>query len=316
MIKLKDITGQRFGRLVVIEKCSKYPSGRAKWKLLCDCGKYAFAPYNNLNSGGVTSCGCYKKETNFDMKWKGIGSLGMDHFNSIRRGAVSRNIDFIINLEYASALFDNQERRCALSGRAITLSSNRKRLKPTASLDRIDNNLGYVEGNVQWVHRDINIAKNKINNQEFIRLCGEVANNKKEARRPIVAVSGGFDPVHVGHIRMFNAANQVGDVIAIVNSDDFLIRKKGKPFMKWDERIEVIRNMRGVSSAIPCVDKDQTVRKTLEILRPDYFMKGGDSTPDNVPEKEVCDKLGIRIIYGTGGGKVQSSSWLIKESKK
>jgi len=315
MIRAKNIIGQRFGRLVVVEIAGQYPDGRTKWKLQCDCGKYTVAPFNNLKHKGVISCGCYKKETSFDNKWRGIGSLGLDHFNSIKRGAKTRDLDFNITLQYASDLFNKQNKRCALSGKVITLSSNRKRLKPTASLDRINNDLGYVEGNVQWVHREINIAKNVVNNEEFIKICKDVTSFNKKRKRPIVVVSGGFDPVHVGHIQMFNSANQFGDVVAIVNSDDFLIRKKGKAFMPWKERMEVIKNLKAISSVVACVDKDQTVRKTLEIIKPDYFLKGGDSTPDNVPEKEICERLGIKLLYGIGGGKIQSSSWLINKSK-
>jgi cytidyltransferase-like protein len=129
----------------------------------------------------------------------------------------------------------------------------------------------------------------------------------------IIATSGGFDPLHEGHIKLFESAAKMGELVVILNSDKFLREKKGKYFMPYRERKRLIESIKYVSSVIPCIDKDQTVCKTLEKLKPDYFVKGGDRTSKNTPEKEVCKKLGIKIKYGVGGKKIQSSSWLLKE---
>ena len=141
--------------------------------------------------------------------------------------------------------------------------------------------------------------------------------DKTKRRKIIVAVSGGFDPVHVGHIRYFKEAKKLGDkLIVILNSDKFLIKKKGYAFMPFKERKEILESIKWVDKVIPAIDKDQTVCKTLAKLKPDIFAKGGDRTLENIPEKEVCEKLGIRMVFGVGGGKVQSSSWLLNRFLK
>jgi len=127
----------------------------------------------------------------------------------------------------------------------------------------------------------------------------------------VIAVSGGFDPMHKGHVRMFKNAKALGGkVVAIVNGDNFLMRKKGYKFMDIDERMEIVGSIKWVDEVIPAVDEDQTVCKTLEILKPDIFANGGDRGVGNVPEKEVCDRLGIEMVYNIGA-KAQSSSDLV-----
>jgi len=136
-------------------------------------------------------------------------------------------------------------------------------------------------------------------------------------KKVVVAVCGGFDPIHVGHIRHFKAAKALGDeLVVILNSDHWLKRKKGYIFMPFADRKEIIESIRYVSRVIPYV-KDETgsVAKTLEQLKPDVFAKGGDRTITNIPksETETCRRLGIRIVEGVGGGKIESSSWLVKD---
>ncbi|MBU1348866.1 adenylyltransferase/cytidyltransferase family protein [Patescibacteria group bacterium] len=132
----------------------------------------------------------------------------------------------------------------------------------------------------------------------------------------IVVVSGGFDPVHVGHVRMIREAAALGDeLVVILNNDHWLRRKKGHVFMCERERKEVIEAIVGVSRVVltshgpDC--EDMSVCETLREVRPHVFANGGDRKPGNVPEDVVCAELGIRMTYGVGhGGKVQSSSWL------
>ena len=133
-----------------------------------------------------------------------------------------------------------------------------------------------------------------------------------------VAVSGGFDPLHIGHVRYFKEAKKLGNkLVVILNSDEFLIKKKGYAFMPYEERKEMIESYTSiVDRVVKCIDKDQTVCKTLELLKPDIFAKGGDRTLKNIPEKEICEKLGIEMIFQVGGKKIQSSSWLLKKSKR
>jgi len=139
----------------------------------------------------------------------------------------------------------------------------------------------------------------------------------------IAIVSGGFDPIHVGHIEYMQKARALADaLIAIVNDDDFLTRKKGKPFMPFQERLKIVGSIRYVDMAVKCIDKDQSVCETLKglascrtlIAGQPYesllFCNGGDRTSgENTPEHQVCLDLGIEPVYGLGE-KIQSSSWL------
>ncbi len=133
--------------------------------------------------------------------------------------------------------------------------------------------------------------------------------------KKVVAVSGGFDPIHIGHVRMMQEAKKLGDeLIVFLNSDDFLIRKKGKPFMPFDERKELIEAFGCVDQVIPVIDIDHTVCETLRKYKPDIFVNGGDRKSDDIPEYKICRELGIEMVFEVGrGGKVQSSSDLVRD---
>lgn len=123
-------------------------------------------------------------------------------------------------------------------------------------------------------------------------------------KRPVVvAVSGGFDPLHVGHVRYLLAARALGDrLVVIVNGDGFLMRKKGFVAMPLAERLEMLGAVRGVDAVLPWDDGSPTVTGALELLRPDVFAKGGDrNAPSNVPEFAACRRLGCRVEFGVGG---------------
>ena len=135
----------------------------------------------------------------------------------------------------------------------------------------------------------------------------------------VVAVCGGFDPIHVGHIKHFRDAKKLGDILVVMlNTDNWLTKKKGYIFMSFEERKEIIESIRYVDKVTPVIDTDGSVAKTLKKLKPDIFAKGGDRTMDNIPESEinVCERLGIKIVFGVGGGKIQSSSWLIDKMRR
>ena len=129
-----------------------------------------------------------------------------------------------------------------------------------------------------------------------------------------ICVSGGFDPVHVGHLRMMQEAAQYGDVVAIVNSDEWLMRKKGYIFMPFKERCEIIEGFGCVAATSYVDDADNSVCEALRRLKPDYFANGGDRKTDNTPEMEVCDEVGIELLWNVGGGKIQSSSTLVNDA--
>ena len=132
-----------------------------------------------------------------------------------------------------------------------------------------------------------------------------------------IMVSGGFDPPHIGHVRMFQDAAKWGEVIVAINSDDWLMRKKGYVFMPWNERAEIIREMRSVYHVVSFNDNDDTANQAIKIHRPDAFANGGDRKKKNTPEMDLCDKLGIQMLWGIGGkDKPQSSSWLVDKLRE
>jgi D-beta-D-heptose 7-phosphate kinase/D-beta-D-heptose 1-phosphate adenosyltransferase len=136
------------------------------------------------------------------------------------------------------------------------------------------------------------------------------------AKKEIVVVtSGGFDPIHIGHVRLFQEAKKLGDrLIVIINSDEWLKRKKGYVFMPIKHRLEMVKAIKGVDDVLVWDDGTPTVSGALRKLRPDIFAKGGDrSSLDKVPEAATCKEIGCKIVLDVGrGGKVESSSWLLK----
>lgn len=129
----------------------------------------------------------------------------------------------------------------------------------------------------------------------------------------VVAVSGYFNPLHVGHLRFIHAASQLGDrLVVIVNNDRQVALKGSCPFMPEEDRLAIVAALRDVDRAVLSIDADRSVRATLEALRPDVFANGGDADEASCLEQEVCDRLGIRTVFGVGGReKVESSSRLI-----
>tara|TARA_R100000152_G_C6699623_1_gene129415 strand:- start:303 stop:737 length:435 start_codon:yes stop_codon:yes gene_type:complete len=135
--------------------------------------------------------------------------------------------------------------------------------------------------------------------------------------RPLIAVSGGFDPVHIGHVRMIRDAARYGDVLVIINSDEWLMRKKGYVFMPWKERAEIMGNIKGVRLVSQVDDSDGTVCEALSRHKPDAFANGGDRKEKNTPEMDLCDHIGIQLMWAIGGSeKPQSSSWLVDKLKE
>ena len=143
-------------------------------------------------------------------------------------------------------------------------------------------------------------------------------NKKTKKKEVVVAVSGGFDPVHIGHVRMFERAKKLGTkLVVILNNDNWLRKKKGFVFMPEHERCELIGGFRAVDDVVltkhvPDTD-DPSVCVALRAVKPNVFCNGGDRVKHNIPEVAVCDELGIKMVFNIGaGGKVQSSSWLLK----
>jgi len=138
----------------------------------------------------------------------------------------------------------------------------------------------------------------------------------------IVLITGGFDPLHSGHIAYFKAAKQLGDILVVgVNSDAWLTRKKGAPFMPYYERAAIVRSIVGVDFVIDFNDSDGSAKDALRMVRQSYpsdkiiFANGGDRTDQNIPEMDIDDK-NIEFAFGVGGfNKANSSSWILQEWK-
>ena len=138
----------------------------------------------------------------------------------------------------------------------------------------------------------------------------------------IVLVTGGFDPVHSGHIAYFKAARALGDMLIVgLNSDEWLERKKGRAFMPWNERLCVINNLAMVDEVYTFDDDDGSARHFIQQVRAHYpraeliFANGGDRTDKNIPEMDVQDS-NLKFVFGVGGfDKANSSSWILEEWK-
>lgn len=141
----------------------------------------------------------------------------------------------------------------------------------------------------------------------------------KTKKKVVVMVSGGFDPIHIGHVRYMQEAKKLGGILVVViNNDNWLRKKKGKEFMAEIDRKEIIE-------ALACVDKviisshlpntkDMSVCEEIKKVKPHLFANGGDRFADDIPEFKLCNEMGIKMIFNVGrGGKVRSSSDLLKE---
>ena len=132
-----------------------------------------------------------------------------------------------------------------------------------------------------------------------------------------VAVSGYFDPIHVGHLEYLKMAKELGDsLVVIVNNNLQCKLKKGKHFMDQNDRVEIVKALRFVDEVFLSIDKDRTVCKSLEAVRPNIFANGGDRATSEVPETPICKKYNIKMVDGLGD-KIRSSSNLtgLKEIK-
>ena len=135
-------------------------------------------------------------------------------------------------------------------------------------------------------------------------------------RKKIVVASGYFNPIHFGHIEYLEKSKELGDfLVVIVNNDKQTQLKKGKVLISAWDRIKVIRALECVDLVIESVDDDRSVCKTLEALHPDIFTNGGDQSNDSIPEAEVCNRLGIKMVDGLGC-KVESSSDIVRRAKE
>lgn len=124
----------------------------------------------------------------------------------------------------------------------------------------------------------------------------------------IVAVSGYFDPIHVGHLEYLKLSKDLGDkLVVIVNNNYQCVLKKGKPFMDENDRVQIVKSLKMVDEVFLSIDMDKTVCASLEAIKPDIFANGGDRSTREVPESAICKKYNIQMTDGLGD-KIRSSS--------
>lgn len=186
-MNVEQIINQRFGKLVIKEKIDRPVGknyGRIWLRCECDCGGEAIVTWEKIRYDNVRSCSCSKRKRGADSPfWKGCGEISADFLSTYRRNAKDK--EFHIDLKYIWALFLKQNRKCAISGVELSFDYQGDRTswktkatnKITASLDRIDSSKGYIKDNVQWVHKRINIMKNDLRDEEFVRWCKIIAAN-------------------------------------------------------------------------------------------------------------------------------------------
>lgn len=140
--------------------------------------------------------------------------------------------------------------------------------------------------------------------------------------KKIVLVTGGFDPLHSGHISYFEKAKELGDLLVVgINSDAWLTRKKGRPFMPWYERSKIVKSLKTVDYVIEFNDDDNSAKHAIKLTSQTFpdsqiiFANGGDRTKTNIPEMDT-DVKNVEFVFGVGGeNKANSSSWILEEWK-
>lgn len=181
-----NLIGKRFGKLIVIsfsgnrlEKGKQIPF----WECLCDCGNTTIVRSNSLKMGQTKSYKCGMKleprSGKKNPKWSGYEEISGSHWDRIRASAIQRNLEFSITIEDAWNQFLKQDRLCALSGEKLKFNSKCVIHDGNASLDRIDSSKGYITGNVQWVHKDVNYMKQEQSDQEYIDWCHKISDYQR-----------------------------------------------------------------------------------------------------------------------------------------
>lgn len=182
MINMKQINliGKKFGKLVVLHK-STNKTNRVYWVCKCECGIQKDIDGCHLRSGQTKSCGCsWYSHGNKNVSWKGHGDIPKLIFNRIKNNAYQRNYEFSLTIEDLWELFLLQNKKCTLTGLLLDFTHGRNRKhKGTASLDRIDSTKGYVKGNVQWIHKDVNWMKQDYSLKYFLEMCSKITNHHK-----------------------------------------------------------------------------------------------------------------------------------------
>lgn len=186
-MKIVNLTNKRFGNLVVINLAGASRSGSKLWNCKCDCGNEIQVSTRHLNrkNNNIRSCGCLNPNRKIGKDspyFKGFGEVSRLFFikhvmHSVNRYK-NRDLDVNVDEEYLNNLFKEQDGRCYYSGLPITLPTKWDDRTYTASVDRTDSSKGYIKGNVRFVHKYVNIMKNKFSEEFFLEMCKNITNNK------------------------------------------------------------------------------------------------------------------------------------------
>lgn len=174
----EDLTGQKFNRITAIKYIRLDKFGKAIWLFKCDCGREKELNASAAKANLTTSCGCIKQKS---LRRKGYELLSAGFYTKILKNAHSRDYVFEYSMKELWDLYIQQDKKCAITKVPITIypDCNKEKLM-TASLDRIDSNLGYVKGNVQWVHKRVNRLKNILSMEELVFWCRKIVDNSSE----------------------------------------------------------------------------------------------------------------------------------------
>jgi len=171
----KRLIGKKFGKLKVIDFGGYSKGNKTRWLCKCECGNQKIVRNDCLQKLTTKSCGCINKQIGSNNRsYKGYKELSSCFFNSIKNGAIRRNLEFSITIEDMWNLFLKQNKKCIYSGWDLLLPSSKK-LEKTASLDRIDSTKGYIIDNIQWVHKDINVMKMNYSHKYFMQMIQAIA---------------------------------------------------------------------------------------------------------------------------------------------
>jgi hypothetical protein len=182
-----DLTGKKFGKLIVESYAHVGKNNGPYWNCLCECGNKHKVTSNGLKGGKALSCGCSKhfgKTKNIGKecpRWTGHELISGQFFSSIKGSAIKRGIEFSISIEDIWELYLKQNKKCALSGLELKFKSSCKDSRGnTASLDRVDSTKGYTLDNIQLVHKDVNLMKNKFDQSYFVTFCELIVDHCKK----------------------------------------------------------------------------------------------------------------------------------------
>jgi len=183
--KIENVVGKKFGNLLVLDFAGVNRIQKRKLYLCkCDCGKEKILRSDLITRGKVKSCGCLSKRRGIDNpNYSGFNGLSLLYFNKLKRDALLRNLEFNITIDFLWNLLEKQNFKCFLSGQKIHIEPSRaSKIEQTASVDRIDSSIGYIEKNVQWVHKDVNFMKQAFSQEKFINLCKLIVENNSHLR--------------------------------------------------------------------------------------------------------------------------------------